>query len=177
MNAKLVFLDRDGVVLRAVVRQGLPYAPSPSEVELLPGVKEAVRRLRAAGYRMIVVTNQPDVKRGRLRREDVDWIHAWIKEQLPEIDEVRACFHDDDDHCNCRKPEPGMILQGRAGLMNRSRCFMVGDRWRDMEAGRRAGCTTIFVDQGYSEPAPAGFDRKVCSLMEACEWILSRSDP
>jgi D-glycero-D-manno-heptose 1,7-bisphosphate phosphatase len=171
-----VFLDRDGVINRAVVRNGRPYPPDRLEdLEVLPGVPDALARLHAAGFHLVVVTNQPDVARGTQRRDVIDAMHAKLAETLP-LGEFRVCDHDDADGCECRKPKPGLIeAAAREGHLSLKGSFMVGDRWRDVEAGRRAGCTTIFVDRGYDEPRPERPDVIVGSLPEAADWILSRS--
>lgn len=172
---RAVFLDRDGVINRAVVRDGRPYPPaSVDDVQLLPGVVAALRRLKAAGYLLIVVTNQPDVARGVQSRDVVEAIHAQLASMLP-IDEFRACYHDDQDACACRKPKPGLLLDAaRAHDVDLNASVMVGDRWRDIEAGRRAGCATVFIDYGYAEPKPDSPNVVVASLEEAADWILSR---
>jgi D-glycero-D-manno-heptose 1,7-bisphosphate phosphatase len=172
---RAVFLDRDGVINRAVVRDGKPYPPARLEdVEILPGVPDALGRLRAAGFRLVVVTNQPDVARGTQQRSVVEAIDGFLAASLP-LDEFRVCYHDDRDDCPCRKPKPGLLeAAARDGDLSLSASFMVGDRWRDVEAGRHAGCTTIFIDRRYSEPAPANPDVVVRSLPEAANWILSR---
>ncbi|HET7697873.1 MAG TPA: HAD family hydrolase [Vicinamibacterales bacterium] len=172
---RAVFLDRDGVINRAIVRDGKPFPPATeADLDVLPGVGDALARLRAAGFRLIVVTNQPDVARGTQRREVVDGMHARLASLLP-IDEFRVCDHDDADGCRCRKPAPGMLeAAARAGGLSLGDSFMVGDRWRDVEAGRRAGCRTVFVDRGYDEPRPAHPDAVVRSLAEAADWILSQ---
>jgi D-glycero-D-manno-heptose 1,7-bisphosphate phosphatase len=173
---RAVFLDRDGVINRAVVRDGKPYPPAHvDDVEVLPGVAAALQRLKTAGYLLIVVTNQPDVARGTQSRAAVEAIHTRLASILP-IDEFRACFHDDGDACACRKPKPGLILDSaRDRGVDLHASVMVGDRWRDVEAGRRAGCSTIFVDCGYQERRPQQPDVTVRSLPEAADWILSRS--
>jgi D-glycero-D-manno-heptose 1,7-bisphosphate phosphatase len=175
-ETRAVFLDRDGVIIRAVVRDGRPYPPARVEdVEVLPGVAEALARLREAGFRIVVVTNQPDVARGITRRETVDEIHERLASSLA-IDEFRVCDHDDRDRCECRKPLPGLLLAAaRSAHLSLPRSFMVGDRWRDIEAGKRAGCSTIFIDCGYAEQQPDRPDATVRSLPEAVEWILTRS--
>lgn len=173
---RAVFLDRDGVINRAAVRDGKPYPPATvAGVDVLPGVAPALARLKAAGYLLIVVTNQPDVARGTQSRETVEAIHARLASLLP-IDEFRACYHDDKDACSCRKPKPGLILEAARDCgVDLGASTMVGDRWRDIEAGRRAGCATVFVDQGYAERGPEGPDAVVASLEEAAEWILVHS--
>lgn len=174
---RAVFLDRDGVINRPVIRDGRPYPPADeAALEILPGVAESLARLHDAGFRLVVVTNQPDVARGAQRREVVDRMHARLVALLP-LDEVRVCVHDDADACACRKPAPGLLEEAaRDGDLSLRDSFMVGDRWRDIEAGRRAGCTTIFIDWGYDERRPEQPDAVVGSLPEAAEWILRRTN-
>lgn len=170
---RAVFLDRDGVVNRAEVRDGKPYPPvSLATMEILPGVPEALRALHAEGWLLIVVTNQPDVARGAAKRADVEAINRHLQEALS-IDEFRTCYHDAGDGCDCRKPAPGALLAaaGAHGI-DLQRSFMVGDRWRDMEAGVRAGCKTVFIDYGYAEKQPQSFDFKALSLRAAADIIL-----
>lgn len=171
---RAVFLDRDGVINEAIVRGGKPFPPSQiRELRILPGVKAALLQLRGAGFRLIVITNQPDVARGTQTRECVEGMNAWLKSNLP-LDEFRVCYHDDADECHCRKPAPGLLLNAAADWhLDLGESFMVGDRWRDVEAGRRAGCTTIFIDAGYTERPPDDPDFRVKSLGEAADKILS----
>jgi len=173
---RAVFLDRDGVINLTLVRKGRPYPPSGlEEIEILPGVLEALRRLRAAGFRLVVVTNQPDVARGRQTRKAVEAINAALKARLP-LDEFRVCYHDDADGCLCRKPAPGMLLDAAKDAdLDLSKSFIVGDRWRDIEAGRRAGCTTVLIDYHYAETELSQSHARVSSLSEAVEWILNRN--
>jgi D-glycero-D-manno-heptose 1,7-bisphosphate phosphatase len=173
-GACAVFLDRDGVLNRAVVRNGRPHPPaSADEMEILPGVPQALNELRRAGFLLLVVTNQPDVGNGKQSREAVEAIHAKLRAELP-LDDIFVCYHLDADACNCRKPAPGMLEQAAArfGLCLPG-CYMVGDRWRDVDAGQRAGCRSILLDYGYHERAadnePAA---RVKSLLEAARWIL-----
>lgn len=167
-----IFLDRDGVINRAIVTDRRPAAPLRLEdFEILPGVPEVLARLKAAGYALVVVTNQPDVVRGAVRREVIEAMHARLLAELP-IDEVRACFHDTGDGCACRKPRPGLLLEPPTYAVERS--VMIGDRWRDVDAGRNAGCrVTIFIDYGYDEPLRQPPDLRVTSLAEAADWILT----
>lgn len=172
MTPRAVFLDRDGVINRALVRDGKPYPPASAEdVEILPGVPEALRRLRAAGYRLIVVTNQPDIARGSATAASIEAINERLRQTLP-LDEIRVCPHDDTDNCDCRKPKPGLLLQPPAHDMAAS--VIVGDRWRDISAGLSAGCgATILIDYGYSETLPDEPTIRVGSLTEAADWWLS----
>jgi D-glycero-D-manno-heptose 1,7-bisphosphate phosphatase len=174
-SRRAVFLDRDGVINRAIVRGGKPYPPaSLDDLQIPPDVGAALERLRQAGYLRIVVTNQPDVARGTQTRAAVEDIHARLSSLLP-IDEFRVCYHDDGDECDCRKPKPGLILAAaQAHNVDLHNSVMVGDRWRDVEAGEAAGCKTIFIDRGYAERRPEHPDAVVASVPEAVEWILSR---
>lgn len=171
---RAVFIDRDGVINRAVVRDGKPYPPANlAELEIIYGVPQALQDLKSAGYLLIVVTNQPDVARGTTKREVVEQINAHLLHTLP-LDEIRSCYHDSSDGCDCRKPKPGMLLAAtRAHDINLKKSYMIGDRWRDTEAGRKAGCITIFIDYGYAEKQPESVDFRVDSLTEAARIILN----
>ena len=176
MSKRAVFLDRDGVLNKAVIREGKPYPPaSMGEFKLIPGVIEAVNSLHIQQWLIIVVTNQPDVARGIALKSDVQEMNDYLSSLLP-LDEVKTCFHDSGDNCYCRKPEPGFLLDSaiKYGL-NLGECFMVGDRWRDIEAGQRAGCRTIFIDYGYAEKRPENADYVVSSLMEGALIILGEN--
>ncbi len=173
---RAVFLDRDGVINRAVMREGLPYSPvSLKDFELLPGVEAAARRLHDAGFKLIVVTNQPDVKNGLQTMENVEEIHRKIRKALP-LDGIKACFHTDSDRCQCRKPKPGMLLEAaKDWSIDLKKSYMVGDTWKDTDAGKAAGCQTIWVRHpGYAESEKVSADETVGSLHEAAELILER---
>jgi D-glycero-D-manno-heptose 1,7-bisphosphate phosphatase len=169
---RAVFLDRDGTLNRTDLVGGVPKPPSDAKaLEILPGVPKALARLKRAGYLLVVVTNQPDVARGTQARRVVESIHAKLRSQLP-LDAVYCCYH--DDGCPARKPRPGMLLAAaeRFGL-ELPHSIMVGDRWRDTEAGRRAGCRTVLLRRPYSgEQAHA--DAEASDLAEAAEIILAR---
>ena len=170
---RAVFLDRDGVINRAVVRDGRPYPPESRETfEILPGVAETLERLRAADYLNIVVTNQPDVATGKQEREVVEAMHDFIRSRLA-LDDIRACFCVEGPQCPCYKPAPAMLLEAaRDWDIDLSASFMIGDRWRDVGAGKAAGCRTIFVDRRYAEKAPDDPDFVVADLPEAGRIIL-----
>jgi D-glycero-D-manno-heptose 1,7-bisphosphate phosphatase len=171
---RAVFLDRDGVINRAVVRAGKPYPPaSLAEFELLPGVVEACAQLKAAGFLLVVATNQPDVGRGTQRREDVEAMHAKMCALLP-IDRVEVCYDPGRGRpSEFRKPAPGMLLRAVRELgIDLAQSWMVGDRWRDIDCGSAAGCRTIFIDYGYDETLRAVPDFRVGNLLEAAVIIL-----
>lgn len=173
---RAVFLDRDGVINRAVIRGGRPYPPAGvEELELIPGVREGLAALKSLGFLLIVFTNQPDVARGSATREAVERIHEELRAGLP-LDDVLVCMHDDRDACGCRKPKPGMLLAAaEKHAIELSASLVIGDRWRDIEAGRAAGCTTILIDYGYAEKRPDP-DIRVTSLEQAVNWIRRREE-
>ena len=171
---RAVFLDRDGVLNRALVKDGKPRPPKDlTELEVPPDVPAAVKKLKDRGFDLLVVTNQPDVARGTQSREVVESINRALSSSLP-LDEVLVCYHRDEDHCDCRKPRPGLLLEAaRKRGIDLSASFMVGDRWRDVDAGHNAGCKTILIESGYRERGPERPpDARVQSLGEAAEWIL-----
>ena len=171
---RAVFLDRDGVINRAIVRDGKPHPPQTlEEVELVPDALPALQRLRDEGFLLIVVTNQPDVARGAQERSTVEAINDRLASELP-IDEFVVCYHDDDAACECRKPKPGGILAAASRLgIDLSSSFLIGDRWRDIEAGQRAGCANYFIDYGYAERQPVPPFSRVHSLAEAVRGIVT----
>jgi D-glycero-D-manno-heptose 1,7-bisphosphate phosphatase len=170
-----VFLDRDGVINRALVRDGKPSPPgSLAEFEILPGVADACARLKRAGFLLVVATNQPDVGRGTLSRELVETIHHQMMKELS-LDRVEVCYHPGKgaSACDCRKPHPGMLIRAAQDLgIDLKRSWMVGDRWRDIDCGHAAGCRTMFVDYGYSEQLRQIPDYRVAGLSEAADLIL-----
>lgn len=171
---KAVFLDRDGVLNEAVIRDGKPFAPATlAELRLVPNAAEAIASLKNAGYLLIVVTNQPDVARGTQSREVVEAMDAAVGAALP-IDEFRVCFHDDRDQCACRKPKPGLVLDAAAvhGI-DLGQSFLIGDRWRDIDCGYAAGVRTVWIDRGYQERGPEHpADFRCGSLVGAVAWIV-----
>ncbi len=168
---RAVFLDRDGVIIRTDVRRGKPYAiTSFDALEILAGAGDAIRRLRDAGFVIIVVSNQPDVAAGKVTRDVVEAINAELMEKFA-IDEIMVCY---DTTAPCYKPRPGMLLEAAEKHdIDLSRSYMVGDRWRDVGAGNAAGCMTIFIDCGYDEGLAGTPDKAVGSLSEAAELILN----
>jgi transaldolase len=171
-----IFLDRDGVINRAIVRDGKPYPPAGlDELEILQDVPLALRKLKEAGYRLIVVTNQPDVARGKQSKSVVEQIHKKLFDVLP-IDDILVCYHDDSDQCDCRKPAPGLLFRAAKQYdIDLNSSFMIGDRWRDIQAGQSAGCTTIWIDCHYDEPHQVQPHWQVASFADAAKVILTKS--
>jgi D-glycero-D-manno-heptose 1,7-bisphosphate phosphatase len=172
---RAIFLDRDGVINRALEKEAKPYPPtSLAEFEILPDVPAACARLKTAGFLLIVATNQPDVGRGTLAQSVVEAIHAHMVSQLP-IDRVEVCYHPGKglSDCDCRKPKPGMLLRAAKDLgIDLAQSWMVGDRWRDIDCGHAAGCRTIFIDYGYDETLKQIPDFSARNLGQAADIIL-----
>jgi D-glycero-D-manno-heptose 1,7-bisphosphate phosphatase len=171
---RTVFLDRDGVLNRAIVRNGKPHPPaSLDELEIMPEARPALAALRSAGWLLVGVTNQPDVTRGTQRRATVEAINATLLAALP-LQDILVCYHDTRDGCECRKPGPGLLYRAVALYgSDLAASVMIGDRWKDVEAGQRAGCATVWIDYGYAEPQPARpADYTARSLGDAVIWVL-----
>jgi D-glycero-D-manno-heptose 1,7-bisphosphate phosphatase len=171
---RAVFLDRDGVLNRAMVRDGKPYPPaSLAELEIVEDAARSLTRLKELGFLLLVVTNQPDVARGTQTLEAIQAMHEAMRRTLP-LDDFLICPHDDRDGCQCRKPLPGLLLEAQARYgIELARSFMVGDRWRDIDAGRAAGCRTVYLDRQYRERGPSHPpDSRATSLSDAVDWIV-----
>jgi D-glycero-D-manno-heptose 1,7-bisphosphate phosphatase len=174
---KAVFLDRDGVLNHAVLRDGKPYPPAnAAELSIVPEAASALALLRRQGYRLLVVTNQPDVARGTQQRSEVEAIHAVLAAALP-IDDFFVCYHDDADCCACRKPKPGLLLQAAEKYnLSLPDCYLIGDRWRDIDAAHAAGCRAVWLNAGYRERGPSSPPAaEVTTLAEAANWIAARA--
>jgi D-glycero-D-manno-heptose 1,7-bisphosphate phosphatase len=177
MMQRAVFLDRDGVLNRVFLHDdGKTHPPqTPEELEILPGVHECCRLLSQAGFLLIAVTNQPDVSRGTQRQEVVEAINEKIRSQIP-LNEMLVCFHDNHHHCDCRKPKPGMILDAATRhYIDLRGSFMIGDRWTDIEAGRRSGCKTILINAPASEASRSLPNYYAPSFTAATNWILQQT--
>ena len=172
---RAVFLDRDGVLNRLVLRdRGAASPRSLAEFELLPGARPTIEALRRAALRTLVVTNQPDIARGLLARAELELMHAHLLHMVP-VDAIYVCPHDDCDACACRKPKPGLLEQAsRAWGVALAESFLVGDSWKDVAAGKAAGCTTIFLAPSDERPLEAEPDFVARDLPAAAELILAK---
>lgn len=172
---RAVFLDRDGVLNRITIKGGVPRPPRTlRELAVLPGAAKACRRLHDAGFKLVVVTNQPDVARGVSTRKRVETINRRLAARLP-VKAVLTCYHDDVDACACRKPRPGMLLEAAVRWrIELGRSFMVGDRWSDVRAGQAAGCRSILIKKRYSQARRCRPDWAAGDLAEAAEIILNQ---
>jgi D-glycero-D-manno-heptose 1,7-bisphosphate phosphatase len=172
-----VFLDRDGVINRVAIRNGMPYPPSRvEEFELYEDVAEGCARLKAANFLLVVISNQPDVGRGTQSREAVEAINVKMQTALPLLDRVEVCYHAGDrygESCDCRKPRSGLILRAVAELrIDPKRSYVIGDRWRDVDCARAAGCRAIFIQRGYKEGLREAPDYTVSNFDEAVSAVV-----
>jgi D-glycero-D-manno-heptose 1,7-bisphosphate phosphatase len=169
---RAVFLDRDGVINRVPTRGGQPVTPRRfAEFEFVEGIADEVGRIKAAGFLVFVITNQPDVARGLLPLAELERMSAAIRSRLP-VDAVWVCPHDDGDRCSCRKPKPGMIERAREKYaVDIGASFLIGDSWKDMELASRAGCRGILIDAPYNQRVDCY--RRVRNVRDAVDVILA----
>lgn len=174
MPEKAVFLDRDGVLVVPEFRDGRSFAPTSLEgYRFYADAPQALLRLKAAGFKLVVVTNQPDVGNGLLPRDVADEMHDRLRSAMP-VDMIKACFHGQAANCDCRKPKPGMLIEAARELgLDLQNSYMVGDRASDVEAGEAAGCRTVFIDLDYRERRPAAPTYVVRSISEAASSIIN----
>ena len=176
-----MFVDRDGTLNVQSIREGKPFSPQTvGEFRLFPGVPEACRALHQAGYTLVVATNQPEVGRGNQSQSTVEVMHARLLQLVPEITRVEVCYAPGREGAPPdprRKPEPGMLLDAARDLgLDLTRSWMIGDRWRDVDCGHRAGVRTVFIDFGYAEELHVAPDFTVKSFAEAARIILAQPD-
>jgi D-glycero-D-manno-heptose 1,7-bisphosphate phosphatase len=169
-----IFLDRDGVLNEAFLGDGSPIPPrTPADFRLLPGVVEACTTFAEHGLALVVVTNQPDLARGALSRADLEAMHDVLRTSLP-LDAIMVCEHDSAEGCPCRKPRPGMILEAARALdLDLDASVAVGDRWRDIDAARRAGVHAVHIEWNHGESLRQSPDATFSSLFEARDHILA----
>lgn len=162
-----VFFDRDGVLIETAVRDGKPYAIRDiKDLVILPDASAVIKQFKHAGYKIVVVTNQPDVGNGLVAQSVVEEMHATLLGEL-QIDLIKACYHQQGSGCNCRKPNTGMFIEAAAQLnIDLANSIMIGDRSSDIQAGQAAGCFTIFIDYEYNEPLVVRPDLIVSSLTD-----------
>ena len=174
---RAVFLDRDGVINKKAPEGD--YVKNWDEFRFLPGVKKAIRKLNEKGFLVIVVSNQRGIAKGVMTEDDLKEIHARMKEELRKegavINGIYYCPHDIKDHCDCRKPKPGLLLRAaREHDVDLRRSWMIGDRESDIEAGKRAGCKTILIRSSPLNDTSEGIEPDLVakSLAEAVEKLL-----
>ncbi len=152
---KAFFFDRDGILNKSIIKNHKPYSPRfPGELNLNRGLLSFIKKLKKRGFLIIVVSNQPDIKNGKLSSYSLNLMNSIIKKFFL-VDEIYICTHGKNDNCECRKPKPGMLIEAsKKWNIELSRSYLVGDRCKDIEAGKSMNCTTIFIDYNYDEPKP-----------------------
>jgi D-glycero-D-manno-heptose 1,7-bisphosphate phosphatase len=165
-----IFLDRDGVINKALIKNGLPFSPRTiNDFEILPGVEKALNLFHDLGFLNIVATNQPDIARCLMSEQILNEMHDLIRLNLV-VDDIFVCPHDDSENCSCRKPKPGMILDAAAKWgIDLTNSYFIGDTWKDIHAGRAAGCATVLLECPYNEGLES--DYRVASLFDIIDII------
>ena len=170
MANRAVFIDRDGTMAKDA-----PYCSCPEDFVLFPTTAKAIRLLNEHGFKVIVVTNQSGIARGYFTEETLARIHDKMKNELAKegawVDAIYYCPHHPDDRCDCRKPGTGLFLKAaEEHNIDFARSFMVGDMPKDIEAGNRVGCRTVFVGDNGGELEA---DYTALNLYKAVEWITT----
>ena len=169
---KAVFLDRDGVINKAIIKDGKAYSPRCfDEFRFIDNIAEHILELKKAGLLLIVATNQPDIARGKLKIAELEKMNEYIYNNL-DVDHIFVCIHDDLDNCSCRKPKPGMLLDAsdKYGIDIKNSYF-IGDGWKDMSAAKSAGCKGLLIDKSYNSNAECF--KRVKDLGKAVKVILN----
>jgi len=158
-----VFLDRDGVINEVVFHKEVNKPSSPwkfEEFEMFLDIKKPLKKLKKLGYYLFIISNQPDISRGFIEEGTTEKINQIIYKKLP-IDEIITCPHDDAHNCNCRKPKPGMInILAKKYDIDKTKSFLIGDSWKDIEAGKSAGLKCILLYTPYNKSVDADFRAK-----------------
>jgi len=172
---KAVFLDRDGVINKAIIKNGKIYSPmNLSEFVFVQNIAEQINKIKDAGYYIIVVTNQPEIARGSMDICELNKMTKNIRDNLP-VNQVLICPHDDADNCSCRKPKPGMLFDAaKKHEVDLTQSFLVGDGWKDMGAAKNAGCMGILIDTFYNKDVSCF--RRVKNMNEALKIILNEEE-
>ena len=175
---KAVFLDRDGVINKAIIKDGKPLSPnSLNELEILPGVRQSITKLKKLNFVCLVVTNQPNVARKKIDKNSVIQMNNYLKNEIP-LDDIFVCYHDDKDNCDCRKPKPGLIMRAAKDMnIDLNLSWMVGDMTSDIEAANRAGIRSILLskqDCGFGNKCSVTPDAKCLDLKDAVKLITQK---
>ena len=166
-----VFLDRDGVINKAIIHNGQAFSPRlKDDFIIIEDSLLAITKLKDKGFKVFIVSNQPDIARRKLNREDLDWMSDQINTRST-IDEISICPHDDEDNCSCRKPKPGMLYDiALRWNINLKKSYMIGDSWKDIQAGEKAGCTCVLIEASYNQAVFCSNRAK--NLLEAVDVVL-----
>jgi D-glycero-D-manno-heptose 1,7-bisphosphate phosphatase len=169
VKSRAIFLDRDGVLIKTLKNKNKPIAINKfKKIRILKNTKIFLDKVKKK-FLLIMVTNQPDVSRGKISKAFVNKTNSYLKKKLG-LDDIFVCFHDDRNHCQCRKPKTGMILKAKKKWdINLKESFLIGDREKDILAGKKAGCKNYFIDYNYSEKKPK---KKYCKYVDSFEQAI-----
>ena len=167
---KAIFLDRDGILIKIKKYNNKPYSVDDlSKLKFTNSIKLLLKKLKKK-YLLIMITNQPNVARGFIKKKEVIKINDYIKDQL-NLDDVFCCFHDNKDNCSCRKPKPGMLLKAKKKWkIDMKNSYFIGDRRKDILAGKKAGCKNIFINYNYNEKLPS---KKDCKYLKSIKDVIN----
>jgi len=170
LTNKAVFLDRDGIINHVVYHKGINKPSSPwniKEFRLIKGIEKPLEEISKMGFLIFIVSNQPDISRGNIKKGVNDEINRKILGKFP-IKEIKICPHDDKDNCNCRKPKPGMITElSKKWNIDLKKSFLIGDSWKDIKAAENAGVKSILIIRDYNNDVRASF--RIKNLKEFLE--------
>ncbi|MDC0634180.1 HAD-IIIA family hydrolase [Planktomarina sp.] len=172
---KAVFFDRDGVLVSPEFRDGRSFAPTRFiDFKIYSESLDSLNAIKRAGFLSVIVTNQPDVGKGIMAPSELDKMHDKLMRELP-IDLIEVCPHTKEANCDCRKPKPGMLINAAAKLgIALDQSYIIGDTKGDIDAGKAAGCKTIFIDLEYEAlTKPLNQDYTVKSVSNAVPYILN----
>ena len=171
-KTRAIFLDRDGVINKSKIIKGKPYAPRKiKDFKILKNVDKSLFILKKYGFKNIIITNQPDVKKGFIKNSILKKINKKIKSKL-KIDDIYICKHTDSDKCNCRKPKIGLIKKAKKKWnIDLTKSYLIGDRWRDILLANKLNINCFYIDKNYKERKPKKFNYKVNNLYEAVKEI------
>jgi D-glycero-D-manno-heptose 1,7-bisphosphate phosphatase len=176
-----VFIERDGVLNQALVERSQQVSPlSPGQFQINPQAAGLVRQLKAAGFVVIATTNQPGLSRGYQSRRALDQMHAALLKAVP-LDEIVLCPHDETDHCPCRKPAPGLLMEARyKWQLDLDRSFVISDKWPDADAAHAVGATSLLINspwlgKAHHDLVLPDFKSAVAKLLQlhACPAMIS----
>ena len=174
---KAVFFDRDGVLNRAIIKDKKPYAPRNfSKFVLYKSTPEFIKILCNKGYKIFLVTNQPDIGNGFTDLSELNKMHDYLC-SLIKFDEIFVCLHSQSQKCICRKPSPFFVLEAKKKYnLNLKNSYFIGDRYSDYQTANKAGCNFLFIDRFYRETPIFSYKKSYKHVNECIKHILGSNN-
>lgn len=176
---RAVFIERDGILNEVQAGPNHPISPmTMEEFRVNEKAKIPIKKLKDAGFVLIVTTNQPGISRGYQSRRDLDYMHDHLRRNFP-VDDILVCAHEESDECPCRKPRPGLLIESAfKWQINLDQSYVISDKWQDAEAARTAGCTSLllkspWIGQGHHDfvlPSLKEIANKIITLRGEMEF-------